>query len=66
MPNTDDELPEQPRRSSAKETPQNISKLKELRAYAPFIKNVVKTYKRQMTNEQWKKLHMLAELLEST
>lgn len=63
MPDT--EAAAQPRRSSAKETPQNIAKLKELRGYAPFIKNVVDTYKRQMTLEQWRKLHMLAELLES-
>lgn len=57
--------PKPARRRRVKETPENIAKLKELRGYAPFIKNVVLTYKRQMTLEQWTKLNMLAELLES-
>lgn len=69
MPETNDEAKEeeekQPRGRRVKETPQNIAKLKELRGYAPFIKSVVLTYKRQMTLEQWTKLNMLAELLES-
>lgn len=48
-----------------KVTPQKIEKLKELRSYAPFIRSVVLTYKRQMTLQQWTKLNSLADLLES-
>lgn len=48
-----------------KNTAVHIAKVEELRACAPFIKNVVKTYGRQLAQEQYRKLNMLVELLES-
>ncbi|XP_051863059.1 uncharacterized protein LOC117576581 isoform X2 [Drosophila albomicans] len=41
------------------------AKLQQLRASAPFVRTLVTTFKHKMTKEQWKKLNMLSELLES-
>ncbi|KAH8387573.1 hypothetical protein KR093_008029 [Drosophila rubida] len=48
------------------ESPQyNEAKVQQLRDCAPFVRTLVTKFRNNMADEQWKKLNMLGELLES-
>ncbi|XP_062137823.1 putative mediator of RNA polymerase II transcription subunit 26 [Drosophila sulfurigaster albostrigata] len=47
------------------DSPYSRAKLQQLRACAPFVRTLVTTFKHKMAEEQWTKLNMLMELLES-
>lgn len=64
MAETDD-VEEVGRTNGDPSLPANIQKVEQLRGSASFIRNVVKTYGRQLAPEKYHKLNKLIELLES-